>query len=123
MSIKRIAIAGIIAAALTLTACTGTGTPNPTASSTGTPTPTPTTTSGRRDESTRQASSADSGRSASPRTSAVNDLPFNPALRMRSSGSPRAGTARLSRPRAVPTNDTTVAGSRRSSSSATAMPG
>jgi hypothetical protein len=45
MSIKRIAIAGIIAAALTLTACTGTGTPNPTASSTGTPTPTPTTTS------------------------------------------------------------------------------
>ena len=34
MSIKRLAIAGIIAAALTLTACTGTGNQNPTASPT-----------------------------------------------------------------------------------------
>ncbi|MFF8188777.1 hypothetical protein ACF044_16105 [Microbacterium sp. NPDC016588] len=42
MSIKRIAIAGIIAAALTLTACTGTGNPNPTASPSNTPTPTST---------------------------------------------------------------------------------
>lgn len=42
MSIKRIAIAGIIAAALTLTACTGTGNPNPTASTSTTPTPTST---------------------------------------------------------------------------------
>lgn len=42
MSNKRIAIAGIIAAALTLTACTGTGTQNPTASPTETATPTPT---------------------------------------------------------------------------------
>ena len=42
MSIKRLAIAGIIAAALTLTACTGTGNQNPTASPTDTPTPTPT---------------------------------------------------------------------------------
>ncbi|MGC5173035.1 hypothetical protein ACLQ2Q_20545 [Microbacterium sp. DT81.1] len=45
MSIKRIAIAGIIAAALTLTACTGTGNPNPTASPTESPTPTPSATS------------------------------------------------------------------------------
>src|SRR3546814_6253428 len=45
MSIKRIAIAGIIAAALTLTACTGTVNQNPTASPTDTPTPTPTATS------------------------------------------------------------------------------
>ncbi|CAN7545587.1 hypothetical protein LJR186_003923 [Microbacterium foliorum] len=42
MSIKRIAIAGIIAAALTLTACTGTGNQNPTTSPTATATPTPT---------------------------------------------------------------------------------
>ena len=42
MSIKRIAIAGIIAAALTLTACTGTGNPNPPASPSNTPTPTST---------------------------------------------------------------------------------
>lgn len=42
MSIKRIAIAGIIAAALTLTACTGTGNQNPTTSPTDTPTPTST---------------------------------------------------------------------------------
>lgn len=42
MSIKRLAIAGIIAAALTLTACTGTGNQTPTASPTNTPTPTPT---------------------------------------------------------------------------------
>ena len=42
MSIKRIAIAGIIAAALTLTACTGAGNPNPTASPSNTPTPTST---------------------------------------------------------------------------------
>ncbi len=41
MSIKRIAIVGIFAAALTLTACTGTGNPNPTGSTSGTPTPTP----------------------------------------------------------------------------------
>ena len=45
MSIKRLALAGIIAAALTLTACTGTGNQNPTASPTDTPTPTPTATS------------------------------------------------------------------------------
>lgn len=45
MSIKRIAIAGIIAAALTLTACTGTGNQNPTTSPTDTPTPTPSATS------------------------------------------------------------------------------
>lgn len=45
MSIKRIAIAGIIAAALTLTACTGTGNPNPSGSESATPTPTPTATS------------------------------------------------------------------------------
>lgn len=45
MSIKRIAIAGIIAAALTLTACTGTGNPTPTGSPTNTATPTPTATS------------------------------------------------------------------------------
>ncbi len=45
MSIKRIAIAGIIAAALTLTACTGTGNPTPTGSPTHTATPTPTATS------------------------------------------------------------------------------
>ncbi|KYJ98592.1 hypothetical protein AB1285_21745 [Microbacterium sp. NRRL B-14842] len=42
MSIKRLAVAGIIAAALTLTACTGTGNPTPTGSPTNTPTPTPT---------------------------------------------------------------------------------
>jgi hypothetical protein len=42
MSIKRLALAGIIAAALTLTACTGTGNQTPTASPTNTPTPTPT---------------------------------------------------------------------------------
>lgn len=42
MSIKRLALAGIIAAALTLTACTGTGNQNPTISPTDTPTPTPT---------------------------------------------------------------------------------
>lgn len=42
MSIKRLAIVGIIAAALTLTACTGTGNQNPTASPTDTATPTPT---------------------------------------------------------------------------------
>ncbi|MDT0186999.1 hypothetical protein Q9S36_43130 [Microbacterium sp. ARD31] len=42
MSIKRLALAGIIAAALTLTACTGTGNQNPTVSPTDTPTPTPT---------------------------------------------------------------------------------
>ena len=42
MSIKRIAIAGIFAAALTLTACTGTGNPNPTGSTSSTPTPTST---------------------------------------------------------------------------------
>ncbi len=42
MSIKRIAIAGIIAAALSLTACTGTGNPHPTASPSNTPTPTST---------------------------------------------------------------------------------
>ena len=45
MSIKRLAIAGIIAAALTLTACTGTGNPNPTGSATNSPTPTPTASS------------------------------------------------------------------------------
>lgn len=45
MSIKRIAIAGIIVAALTLTACTGTGNQNPTASPGETSTPTPTATS------------------------------------------------------------------------------
>ena len=45
MSIKRIAIAGIIAAALTLTACTGAGNQNPTTSPTDTATPTPTATS------------------------------------------------------------------------------
>lgn len=44
MSTKRLAIAGIIAAALTLTACTGTGTPNPTGSASDTPTPTPSAT-------------------------------------------------------------------------------
>ncbi|WP_292809433.1 hypothetical protein [Microbacterium sp.] len=44
MSIKRLAVAGIIAAALTLTACTGTGNPTPTGSPTNTPTPTPTVT-------------------------------------------------------------------------------
>jgi len=45
MSIKRIALVGIIAAALTLTACS-TGEPaNPTTSPTATPTPTPTATS------------------------------------------------------------------------------
>lgn len=43
MSIKRLAVAGIIAAALTLTACTGTGNPTPTGSPTNTPTPTPIT--------------------------------------------------------------------------------
>jgi len=42
MSTKRLALAGIIAAALTLTACTGTGTPNPTGSASETPTPTST---------------------------------------------------------------------------------
>ena len=42
MSIKRLAVAGIIAAALTLTACTGTGNPTPTGSPANTPTPTPT---------------------------------------------------------------------------------
>lgn len=42
MSIKRIAIVGIFAAALTLTACTGTGNPNPTGSTSGTPSPTST---------------------------------------------------------------------------------
>jgi hypothetical protein len=42
MSIKRLVLAGIIAAALTLTACTGTGNQTPTASPTNTPTPTPT---------------------------------------------------------------------------------
>lgn len=44
MSIKRLAIAGIIAAALTLTACTGTGNQNPTTSPTDTATPSPTAT-------------------------------------------------------------------------------
>lgn len=43
-STKRLAIAGIIAAALTLTGCTGTGTPNPTGSASETPTPTPSAT-------------------------------------------------------------------------------
>ncbi|WP_061015158.1 hypothetical protein [Microbacterium sp. CCH5-D1] len=45
MSTKRLALAGIIAAALTLTACTGTGTPNPSGSASETPTPTPSATS------------------------------------------------------------------------------
>ena len=45
MSIKRLAIAGIIAAALTLTACSNGGPTNPTTSPSETPTPTPTATS------------------------------------------------------------------------------
>lgn len=45
MSLKRLTIAGILAAALTLTACTGEGPADPTGSPSGTPTPSPTATS------------------------------------------------------------------------------
>lgn len=45
MSIKRIAIAGLIAATLTLAACSNGGPADPTTSPTDTPTPTPTATS------------------------------------------------------------------------------
>lgn len=45
MSIKRIAIAGLIAATLTLAACSNGGPADPTTSPTATPTPTPTATS------------------------------------------------------------------------------